>query len=487
MPYLVGNATSSLDFYNRLKSFVLGRGFLGQVSFSGAGNGKLIDFRCLDLNNADEVYTIVCETSLAQSGGFDVLSSLRGNLFDTLVNQVYQDTRVQFYIDFDTIDFAPGDTFTLKFIDYVGAKARFSSVTPWTEAKTEVITLTCTTAGVAEVAGVQNWLPAEFSVAGSVTGGMGSYSQGTPFGGDVVRFILDAGDKVSPGAQFQVGDVLRIYTTRNPLREINQHWETLRELTDANGNDTQWIFKGRGWSGDDEIFLGITSRYNLAAMRGYLPGMTFDEQPGVLPSSRRPVLATYTSASGLPYWISVDGRSIRTKVRNNTYYHDTYMGLGIPWGSPKHQAYFPVVGGGRTSALSANVENCNYWNALTSSSSGNYRDYSPLQFMDRDGVWRGAICHETANSNMATTEGYTLWPTHANKMSLVARNIDGSRALMPFCILPTFGELDKVFATNSLSYGSQPEDILWNPTTRKKYIVTPDTYKTSPFQAMELS
>lgn len=488
MPFIIGNAANTSEFYTRLKRFVLGRGHLGQVSYAGAGNGALHSFECLDLDNADEVYTVVCETTAAQGGGFDVISSLRGNLFDTQVNQVYQDSRVQFYLDFSTIDFAPGDTFTLKFVDYVGTKARFSKIEPWTEARTETITLTCTVAGQAEVGGVSSWVPAEFSVVGSVSGAMGSYAQGTPFASDVIRFTLGEGDKGSSGAQYQVGDVLRIYTTRNALRQANQHWETLREYTDANGNDTEWLFKGRGLSGDDEIFVGILrGTMSLVGMRGYSPGMILNEQPGVLSSGRRPIIPTYSSASGIGYWVSVDGRSIRGKLRNNTYYHDFYLGLGIPWGSPRHQPYFLCVGGGGSSALDTSVNNSNYWNAMTSASSGSYRDDAPMQCMDRRGVWRGFTSAESGNTTTARSDEDTLWPMLQNGISNVAKNLDGSRALLPICLLPTYGELDKVYCTNTLARGSLPEDILWNPATGKKYVISHDAFRTTYFQAMELS
>lgn len=489
MAYLIGQAKSTTDFYLRLKNFILGKGFHGRATFSGTGNGKMIDFRCLDLANADEVYTVVCETAEHLGGGFDTISSLRGNLFDTLVNQVYNDPRVQYYLDFGSTDFTAGDTFTLKFCDYAGvSKGRFTLVDPGVEAKTEVITLTCTAAGQHEIPSTQPWLPAEFSVSGSVSGAMASYSQGTLFSNSIIAFTLDSGTKTESAAVYEVGDVVRIYTTRNPLREANQHWETLRQYQDVNGNDTEWIFKGKGNAGTDEIFLHINrsgSNLTLGGMRGYSPGLTINEQPGAL--LNRPYLPMYVTADGMPYWISVTGRRINIKLRNNTYYHDAYMGLGIPWGSPRYQPYFLCVGACRASALSVGIDNSNYWNAQTSQSGGSgYFNLSPMQVMNRSGVWQGHVAGENGSYDSATSGENVVYPYYQQNIASVGRNLDGSHPLLPISMYPDQGDLDGVFAVPSLGYGSLPEDIIWNPTNGKKYIVTPDTYKSTPFQAMEL-
>jgi len=488
MAFIIGQAKNTTDFYQRLKNFILGKGFFGQATFSGAGTGKLIDFRCLDLANADEVYTVVCETAEHLGGGFDIISSLRGNLFDTMVNQTYNDPRVQFYLDFGAVDFTAGDTFTLRFADYAGvSKGRLSLVDPGVEAKTETITLTCTAAGQREIPSTQPWLPAEFSVSGSVSGGMASYSQGTLFSNNIIKFTIDSGDKLEPAAVYQVGDIVRIYTTRNPVREADMHWETLSQLQNASGVDTQWIFKGRGNAGTDEIFLSMNfqnSQITLGGARGYSPGLTLNEQPGALLS--RPVLPLYATVEGLPYWVSVTGRRINVKVRNNTYYHDAYMGLGIPWGSPRYQPYLLCVGGCKASALSISVDNSNYWNAQSSSSTGNYAGLSGMQVMHRDGSWQGHVAGRNGSYESVTSGENVVWPYYQQNNSNIGKNLDGSHTLLPICMFPDQGELDGVFSVPGLGYGSLPEDLIWNPATGKKYIVTPDTYKVTPFQAMEL-
>jgi len=41
MPYIVGTAKNSTDFYQRLKGFITGVGFIGQATFQGVGNGRI--------------------------------------------------------------------------------------------------------------------------------------------------------------------------------------------------------------------------------------------------------------------------------------------------------------------------------------------------------------------------------------------------------------------------------------------------------------
>lgn len=382
MPYIIGRAAREHDLYTRLKDFVTGVGFIGRAYFTGAGNGRLIDPRLPDLSLAGETLTLTCEAVAARGGSFGVVSSARGTLQDADVNKVYADPRVQFYLDFGSTDFALGDTFQLKFIEYsAAAKPKLTAVKGQVGTLTETITLTCTTAGQAVIAGVQPQIPAVFSVVGSSSGALGTYTQGTDFTSTAVALTLDRGDTANATTQFAVGDTIVIHTTQNELKAINQQWVTKRDPKQAAAiqfgasipqSDSEWIFQGPGLAGTDEIMVGIRRSWNngggyaaweLSGMRGYAPGLTYDEQPTMLASTRRPNLLMWSGE--LPYWISVTGRKITVKVRNNTYYMDMYLGLGIPWGSPKYQPYFLCVGGsagdeeGNWTNLS--VQNSNYW------------------------------------------------------------------------------------------------------------------------------
>lgn len=510
MPFIVGRAAREHDLYTRLKDFVTGVGWIGRAYFTGTGNGRLVDMRLPSLPLAGESYTITCEATSSQGGSFGVVASDRGTLQDADCNRVYLDPRVQFYIDFGSTDFALGDVFQLKFIDYSApAKPKLTAVKGAVGTKTETITLTCTTAGQAAIPSVQPEIPAVFSVVGSVSGSLGNYTQGTDFASAAINLTLDRGDTANVGQQFALGDTIVIHTTQNELTAIGQQWTTMRDPkrdpgdqfgTAIPANDTEWIFKGPGLAGTDEILVGIRrswsnsgglAAWELAGMRGYAPGLTYNEQANILASTRRPNLLMWSGE--LPYWLSVTGRKITLKVRNNTYYMDLYLGLGIPWGSPKYQPYFLCIGGsagdeeGNWTSLS--VPNSNYWAPRATS-----YDRSAMQVLNRDGNWQGHLVRtNNARGNSWNDGGWinsnspSVWPYRGNGMQKVRENLDGSTPLFPVTLIPDMGELEGIMAFSG--YGNlQPEDLVWQPNTGKKYVVGTNTYRnsTEDFMGMEL-
>lgn len=510
MPFIVGRAAREHELYTRLKDFVTGVGWIGRSYFTGSGNGKLIDMRLPSLALAGETLTITCEAIATKGGSFGVVSSARGTLADAECNKVYLDPRVQFYLDFGSTDFALNDVFQLKFIDYSApAKPKLTALKAEVGTKTETVTLTCTTAGLATIPGVQVQAPAVFSVVGSVSGNLGNYTQGTDFSSTAVSFTLDRGDVANATIQFALGETITIHTTQNELTAVGQQWTTQRDPKQAAGNqfgvpipenDSEWIFKGPGLSGTDEILCGIrrswsnsagTAAWELAGMRGYGPGLTYNEQANILPSNRRPNLLMWSGE--LTYWLSVTGRKITLKVRNNTYYMDLYLGLGIPWGSPKYQPYFLCIGGssgdeeGNWTNLS--VANSNYWAPRCSTF-----DRSPMQVLNRDGNWQGHLVRANNGRGDSWSEGGwinsnspSVWPYRGNGMQKVRENLDGSTPLFPVTLIPDMGELEGIMAFSG--YGNvQPEDLVWMPTNGKKYVVGTNTYRnsTEDFMGMEL-
>lgn len=510
MPYIVGRAAREFDLYTRLKNFVTGVGFIGQATYSGAGNGRLIDPRAPSLALAGDTYTITCEAAAPKGGSFGVVSSGRGVLQDADVNRVYVDPAVQFYLDFGTVDFQVGDEFSLKFVEYSApAKPKITALEATAGTATEVVTLTCTTAGAAEIPGVQIGTPAVFSVQGSESGDHGTYTQGQALTTPVLRLTLSRGTAANAGQQFSVGDTIKVYTTQNELRAINQHWVTKRDPKRAAGvqfgveipeNDVEWIFQGPGLAGEDEIMVGIRRSWNngsgaagweLTGMRGYAPGLTYNEQPTTIGDDRRPRFNMW--GGELPYWISVTGRKITIKVRSNNYFMDMYLGLGIPWGSPKYQPYFLCVGGSAGNAegnwTSLSVDNSNYWGARAVS-----HERSPMQVMNRDGAWQGHLVRSNNSrdnswygSGWVNSNNPSVWPYRGNGMQSVRENLDGSTPLFPVTCTPDMGELEGIMAFSGFGQ-IQPEDLVWQESTQKKYVVGTNTYRNSreDFMGMEL-
>lgn len=508
MPFIVGRAAREDELYRRLKDFVTGVGFIGRAYFTGAGNGRVIDIRQLSADVSD-VYTLTCESAAPQGGSFGVTSSVRGVLPDAETNKVYLDSRAQFYLDFGSEDFEVGDTFVVKFAEYsAAAKPKLSSVAARQGTLTEQITLTCVQAGATGLPGTDGD-PALFSVSGSLSGALGTCTQGVAFTSSAIDLTVARGDVTSQAEQFAEGDVIVVHTTQNELKELNQQWAVLRALQGTltkqfgatiPAADSELILKGPGLSGTDEIFVGIRrswsdaagrASWELCGMRGYAAGLTYDEQPVALPSTSRPNFNTWSGE--LPYWISVTGRKITVKVRNNTYYMDMYLGLGIPWGSPKYQPYFLCVGGSagdnEPSWTGLSGSNSNYWCPRAYEGAGD----SSLMILDRGGVWQGILARQGNSREKSSIHEWvnsaapSIWPFRANGMQGVRGNLDGSTPLLPVTCLPTYGELEGIFAISGFT-NVEPEDLIWQPNLGKKLVVGTNTYRNSEedFCAMEL-
>lgn len=488
MPYIVGTAKNSADLYTRLKSFITGVGFIGQAQFQGAGNGRMIDIRLPNLSFATDVYTVTCETAAPYGGTFGVVSSIRGVRTDANVSASYRDEGVEFYLDFGSTDFSLNDEFTVKFVEYSAvSKPWLSELKAGIGTLTETITLTCVTAGVHGVDGVQADSPAVFSVAGSLSGSLGNYNQGELFMSSVVTLRLDRGSKTDAATQFSVGDTVTVYTTQNELVPLNQQWETIRQVESATSQiDAEWIFKGPGLAGVDEIFCGMQG-FTLSGMRGYAPSLSYNEQPGMLPSSERPNLSL--RGSDTPYWITVTGRRIIVMVRNDTYYMSMYLGLGLPWGSPKYQPYLLVVGGSARSASWSSISegSSNWWCPRTPV---NYtgleasQTSSQLKVLNRDGVWKGHLTNGWSSSFYAT-DVEDLRPYSTGEIDSLGFNLDGGFPMLPLIMGPHLGEIDGAYAIPYIGFVSA-EDIIYKPEEGRKFVVCANTYRATRFAALEL-
>ena len=131
-------------------------------------------------------------------------------------------------------------------------------------------------------------------------------------------------------------------------------WTVLRyDTVPAN---RELILRGSGFSGTEEIFVGFRTYqdaaadyYNLcaAAFTGYVPGKTFDTQPGA-------------RLSGVPahnqridYWLTVNGQRIALAMKVGTpVYESAYVGKILPYARPSQYPY-PVACIGMLSGAAA--------------------------------------------------------------------------------------------------------------------------------------
>ena len=131
-------------------------------------------------------------------------------------------------------------------------------------------------------------------------------------------------------------------------------WTVMRyDTTVAN---RELILKGKGYTGTEEIYVGVRSYqdasadyYNLcvATFTGYVASNTFDTQPG-------------TRLSGVPahnqridYWLTVNPQRIACCMKVGTpVYEHFYIGKFFPYARPSQYPY-PIVCGGMLNGATA--------------------------------------------------------------------------------------------------------------------------------------
>ncbi|PKF70447.1 hypothetical protein CW360_14215 [Pseudomonas fluvialis] len=142
--------------------------------------------------------------------------------------------------------------------------------------------------------------------------------------------------------------------------------QTIRDFASANGwtvlrYDTapanrELILKGVGYTGDEEIFVGFRTYqdasadyYNLLAgvFTGYVPGNTFDTQPGARLSG------VPAHNNRIDYWLTLNPQRIALAMKVGTpVYESAYVGKCLPYGRPSQYPY-PVVCAGMLSGAAA--------------------------------------------------------------------------------------------------------------------------------------
>ena len=472
MAYIFGVASQEHDLYRIFRDFMTGCGRPGQIEFSGTGNGKLNNLIYPDGSALMyETVTVTCVTAEPRKGTFSVQATGTGALPDAVVGQVYKIAGIEFYLDFGSVDFAPGDTFTLRAGSKPANKVGFSRVQGRVNTVTETITLTCTRAGV------QGGQPAQFSVAGDVSGALPALTQGTLYEANPIKLLLPLDATAN---QYAVGDTITLRTRINSLRQAGQHWATLRQVPSTAtvqfgktvyDGDSELVLKGPGLSGTDEIFYGMQrqwsdgdarANWNHFPMAGFVPNLSLSDQPqmqgGNSPSAAR---ASHTMWSqSIPYTIIANGRRFILLTRSNIYYSQSYQGFILPSTLPKYWGY-PYFSGGTgdsrdptwsslPSARSA------FWNYLGENGGGS------AWVLDEAKRWNlvyGANVEQTGPYPLSRHTPTTAYPHSEQQMAGLRNNLDGTVPLFQVQITPNRGFLDGVYAVPGRD-GRQPEEII---------------------------
>lgn len=248
--------------------------------------------------------------------------------------------------------------------------------------------------------------------------------------------------------------------------------ETIRDFASANGwtvlrydtvpADRELILKGVGYTGEEEIFVGFRTYqnaaadyYNLvaAAFTGYVPGNTFDTQPGAM------ISGVPAHNNRIDYWLTLNPQRIALAMKVGTpVYESCYVGKFLPYARPSQYPY-PVIAAGMLNGASAS----RFSDTAHSMSYKGARANMRMRF--NDGVWRQPECYPWNNARLAggTTQ---------------QRDTGGVYPLTPIVLSDAtsglFGELDGLFHISGFDNATE-NTVEIDETT---YVVVQDVWRT---------
>lgn len=197
------------------------------------------------------------------------------------------------------------------------------------------------------------------------------------------------------------------------------------------------IMMAPGLSGEEEIYIGFrcyqntsADYYNMtaAAFIGYVPGNTFETQPGAMLSG------VPAHNNRIDYWLTLNGQRIALAMKVGTpAYESCYVGKFLPYATPG-QYPLPLICAGMLNGEPATRFSDTSHSMPYKGNRTNFR----MRF--NDGAWRQPESWPWNNAYMARTG------TSSTQSEL--RDTEGSYSLHP--IIPNdnngiYGELDGVF------------------------------------------
>ena len=149
----------------------------------------------------------------------------------------------------------------------------------------------------------------------------------------------------SVNGHYALLDAIRLFVeTTVPLA---QRYVVMREVT--TGDDREVIWKAPGYSGDEEIYMGIKTyqssssdyyNFKIGVFTGYVSSNTFETQPGTITMIGVPLWDKV-----IPYVLHANGARIVLSAKIETLYNSFYIGKFLPYATPTQYPY-PVFSGG---------------------------------------------------------------------------------------------------------------------------------------------
>lgn len=233
------------------------------------------------------------------------------------------------------------------------------------------------------------------------------------------------------------GGTLAHYKMLEKIRDVavaSGFWKVMRYNTAV--DDRELILKGKGYTGTEEIYVGVRTYqnpsadyYNLcvATFTGYVPSNTFDTQPGV-------------RLSGVPahnqridYWLTVNPQRIACCMKVGTpVYEHFYIGKFFPYARPSQYPY-PIVCAGMLNGAAATRY------SDTSHSMPYKGNRTNLGMRFNTGVYLQPETHPWNNTDLAgttqlrdTNDSYPLLPVILNDANGIYGELDGIRYVSGF-------------------------------------------------------
>lgn len=212
-------------------------------------------------------------------------------------------------------------------------------------------------------------------------------------------------------------------------------WTELRY--DTSGTNHELILQGPGLSSTEEIFIGLRTYhdvgadyYNVLGMvaTGYVPGNTFDTQPGAV------LVGCPAHNNRIDYWLTLNGQRLALGMKVGTpVYEHLYLGKFLPYARPSQYPY-PVVAGGMLSGAAATrfSETTHDFYLRGNNARGQLRT---------PGGWINMYCYPWGNAYITGTS--------AGSTSLQARDTGDEYPLLPVELHDNsanlYGQLDGIY------------------------------------------
>lgn len=233
------------------------------------------------------------------------------------------------------------------------------------------------------------------------------------------------------------GGTLAHYKMLEKIRDVavaSGFWTVMRY--DTSVANRELILKGQGYTGVEEIYVGVRTYqsvsadyYNLcvATFTGYVASNTFDTQPGA-------------RLSGVPahnqridYWLTVNPQRIACVMKVGTpVYEHFYIGKFFPYARPSQYPY-PVICGGMLSGAAVTRF------SETTHSMPYKGNRANLGMRFNTGVYLTPECHPWNNTYLAgttqlrdTNSHYPLLPVILNDPNGIYGELDGIRFISGF-------------------------------------------------------